>query len=341
MKFPIQHIIFEITQDCNLSCLYCYNHWRRSDSHINQTSYKETDKTLRKIFKLFDFEHITFTGGEPFLADGFRELVLKCRMRGKSVTVISNGTTATQDDYRLLNDMGVSLFELPLHSQFAEIHDKLTGHTGSFKKVVESINVLTGMKAEICVVVVLTKLNIDQLQDTLEFAESLGIRRLMIARFNIGGRGIENEKLLLPSKSQLRSAFCTANNFVKKRKLRISANVCVPGCIINPQDYPNIPISFCGSDISRRPVTIDASGNVRICNHSPHIIGNIHNESITSIFESKYLKDWDTIRPQYCSSCQLWNSCRGGCRAASEQIGGSLADEDPVIRLMNSTDMER
>jgi radical SAM protein with 4Fe4S-binding SPASM domain len=334
MRFPIQHIIFEVTQDCNLSCLYCYNHWRRTGCHPTRTDFKETERTLHKIFKTIDFEHITFTGGEPFLADGVKELVLKCRMKGKGVTIISNGTTASPNDYRIINDMGVSMFELPLHSESAEIHDKLTGCNGSFQKVIESIKNLTGLKAEICVVVVVTKLNIAQLQNTLEFAEHLGIKRLMIARFNIGGRGIENVNTLLPSLSELRSAFYIANSFAQNRKVRISANVCVPGCIINPQDYPNIPVSFCGSDILRRPVTIDAFGNIRICNHSPHIIGNIHKESITSIFESKYLKDWDNIRPQYCTNCNKWNSCRGGCRAASEQFGGSLLNEDPIISIM-------
>lgn len=335
MRFPIQYIIFEITQNCNLSCLYCYNHWRRNGSHLTQTGYKETNRTLQKILKTVEFEHVTFTGGEPFLADGLKELVLKCRMRGKGVTIISNGTTAKKEDYRLLNDMGVSLFELPLHSESDEIHDRLTGCNGSFQKVIESIKYLSDLKAEICIVVVLTKLNIGQLQNTIEFAEYLGIKRLMIARFNIGGRGIENVNMLVPSISELRSAFSIANNFVQNSKVRISANVCVPRCIIDPQNYPNIPVSFCGSDISKRPVTIDAFGNVRICNHSPQTIGNIHKEAITSIFESKYLKDWETVRPEYCSTCLHWSNCRGGCRAASEQLGGSIATEDPIIHIIN------
>ncbi|HEX2958256.1 MAG TPA: SPASM domain-containing protein [Chitinispirillaceae bacterium] len=128
----------------------------------------------------------------------------------------------------------------------------------------------------------------------------------MLARYNIGGRGIQQAHDIL------------------------SANVCVPFCIINPKDYSNIPISSCGEAFTRRPITIDSSGNLRICNHSPAIIGNIHSDSIQKMAESDYVNSWKTTQPTNCQTCAQWIKCRGGCRAASEQIGKSLDNKDPV-----------
>jgi radical SAM protein with 4Fe4S-binding SPASM domain len=331
MRFPLRRIIFEVTQECNLSCLYCYNYWRRKGFAPRQATFKQANSTLLKLLKTIDFEHITFTGGEPFLANGLLELVLKCRMNRKDVTIITNGTTATYNDYQLLNDMGVSLFELPLHSRSEAIHDRMTGKAGSFHNVIESIRVLSKLKAQTCIAVVMTKSNIDCFQDTLEFAEHLGVRRIMIARFNIGGRGIENSGQLLPSLKQLRNAFRIANDFAQHSTMKISANVCVPFCIINPNDFPNIPISSCNSHAINRPVALDFSGDMRMCNHSPHIIGNIHTAPMEDIFNSSYVKSWDVLRPDYCSDCAQWIKCRGGCRAASEQLGIGLNAEDPII----------
>ena len=38
-----------------------------------------------------DVEQVTFTGGEPFLAERFSELVLYTRMKRKQVAIITNG----------------------------------------------------------------------------------------------------------------------------------------------------------------------------------------------------------------------------------------------------------
>lgn len=334
MKYRIPYIIFEITQRCNLSCVYCYNYWRRPGYTEQQSTFKETGRTLKRIFESIDFQHITFTGGEPFLADGLKEFVLKCRMKGKGVNIISNGTSAKLSDYRTLLDLGVSLFELPLHCDSAAVHDALTCSPGSFNKVIDSIRFFVESKAKICVVCVLTKMNIASLGRTLEYAKTLGIEHFLLARYNIGGRGVSRLKDILPSLDELRSAFRIANDFVQNNKMRISANVCVPFCIINPKEYPDIPVSSCGFDPVRKPITIDFSGNMRLCNHSPHIIGNIHSETVESILTSEYVTSWKTTCPEYCLGCDRWTRCMGGCRAASEQLGYSIEKEDPVIGLL-------
>ncbi len=337
MKFSIQHIVFEITQECNLSCVYCYNYWRRNGYTAQPATFKNIQKTLKKAIETIDFQHITITGGEPLGVEGLEEIVLHCRIKGKGVSIITNGTVGKPAVYQTLLDLGVSLFEIPFHSANPSIHDSMTGCHGSFNKVLESIRFLKESKTEICLVCVLTRSNIDLFQQTLDTARDLGIKRFMMARYNIGGRGIETAKEIIPSLSGLRSAFRIANDFVRNNKMKISANVCVPFCIIDPKEYPNIPISSCGSNLTKRPVTIDSCGNMRICNHSPRIIGNIHSESVNAILTSEYANTWQTTCPKYCSKCNQWPKCLGGCRAASEQLGKSLENEDPIIEFMNES----
>lgn len=85
-----------------------------------------------------------------------------------------------------------------------------------------------------------------------------------------------------------------------------------------------------------KPLTMDVGGNLRICNHSPVDIGNIYSENIENILSSPYVQSWKEIVPQFCSSCNKYAKCQGGCRAASEQLGLSLASPDPIIHLCTS-----
>lgn len=199
--------------------------------------------------------------------------------------------------------MGVSLFEFPLHSHCASVHDTLTGVQGTFQKVMTSIKTVTNLKAEICAVIVLTKINVKAIKTTLKLAQDLGIQRVMIARFNLGGRGIKNTDRLLPRLSEIRNAFSIVNAYTQTHTLKITANVCIPYCIINPQDYSYIPISSCSADLQKMPLTIDNKGNIRMCNHSPQIIGNLFKNSLDSIMKSEYVKKWKNACPQYCLDC--------------------------------------
>jgi len=90
-----------------LHCRYCYNIWKRPGATGAQTvGFRESLRTLRALFRRVQIFHLTFSGGEPFLGERILELVLACRMRGMTVTVVTNGCAATDDECRALPDVG-------------------------------------------------------------------------------------------------------------------------------------------------------------------------------------------------------------------------------------------
>lgn len=333
-RWRVPVVVFEATSLCSLDCLYCYNIWKRNGAGLEHfNSYKKAITTLKRINKVLDFDRIAFTGGEPLLAERFAELVLYCRLKNKGVTIISNGYTTDYDKYENLHRLGVSLFELPLHSAGGDIHDKMVNKPGAHEKTLRSVKFLQSIGADVVIDVVLTKMNIPVLGDTLRFLWGMGIKRIMFTRFNIGGAGIKNASLLTPSIDELRDAFSVADALVDELGLTVTSNVCTPLCVLNPSDYKRIGTQSCSANISNMPVTIDINGDVRICNHSPVIIGNIHNQQAAEIFESDYVKSWKTIKPDYCCACGIYDICYGGCRAASEQLGLGLGHPDPIISM--------
>ncbi len=336
MRTKLPHLSFEVTSACNLNCRYCYNIWKipgtKNFEHYN--SYRKAKKALKQIFKTIQLDHITFTGGEPLMAERFPELVLYARMKGKTVTVISNGNYPDLNSYKQLVDLGVGLFELPIHSATAKAHDFMTNKKDSWKKSVKTIKALTSFGArQIVAVVVITKANFMQMAETLEFINRLNISSVMLNRFNIGGEGIAQKDNLLLKQHELAKAFETAAEAGRRLKLSLSSNVCTPLCVLNPKDYKGIRFTTCSMDVAGRPITIDANGNLRYCNHSPVLLGNIFNAPVAEIFNSQKAKDWNDCIPDFCSSCKVYDKCMAGCRAASEQLGLPLSKPDPIIEF--------
>jgi radical SAM protein with 4Fe4S-binding SPASM domain len=328
----IPNIAFEVTTDCNLHCAYCYNHWKCDDTFLRLNSYNKALKVLKRLFKIADIKQITFTGGEPFLSERFTELVLFSRLHNKNVAIINNGNVGTANDYKDLLSMGVSLFQIPFLSDKRNIHDKLTGIAGSWDKAMNSINELLHMNGFVVPVIVLTKINSGDLLDSLTFLHNKGLNRIMINRYNVGGVGKYRNDLTL-NKAEINAAFTIANNFAEKYGMVITSNVCSPICYIDPSQFSRIAFGNCSSDVNRRPITVNILGDVRLCNHSPVVAGNIFKESFSDIFNSDYSRMWSEMKPEYCSDCVLYTKCMGGCRAAAEQMGLSLAHPDPVIEL--------
>ncbi|MFV0467519.1 MAG: radical SAM/SPASM domain-containing protein [Dysgonomonas sp.] len=332
MKLQLPNIAFELTDKCNLACRYCYNIWKiPGTEHKSFDSYNKAIKALTQLFSQIEVHNVTLTGGEPFIAQRIKEIALFCRMKNKTVTIISNGFRGTTDDYKSLIAMGITLFEFPIHSADENIHDHITQVKGSWKKSVNSIRSVQRLNGYPVPVIVLTKYNIEGLSETLDLIDALGLRRIMMNRYNIGGCGTADPASVSATHSQLKAAFAIANDKSRDLNLVISSNVCSPDCMIDPADYRNIMFGHCSENVLQKPITMDINGNIRLCNHSPVVAGNIFEQELKDILYSPYANSWNEIIPEFCAECNKWEVCRGGCRAASEQCGLGLIHVDPIL----------
>lgn len=334
MKFRLANLIYEVNRHCNYNCKYCYNHWKSDgDESPPDSGYKIAIKTLKRIYKFADVKQITFTGGEPTLIDRLAELILFSKLHRSAVNLITNGSLLTDDFLNTLIDLKVDNIQIPFLSSNPHIHDFLTSTPGSWEKSVNAIRTIKAFNGRAIPVIVLTKQNCAGIGDTLEFLIGLKCNYIMANRFNIGGAGIANKDLLDLTKNELNESFSIVNSYSKRYNLFIHSGVCTPVCVINPKSYPHIHFSFCEPDLHSRPLTLDFTGNIRFCNHSPNIMGNIFSQSLLEIIELNKNKIYYNETPDYCKSCNEYHYCKAGCRAASEQLGYDFRIVDPVVHL--------
>ena len=332
-RFPIGNIVFELTGACNQCCRFCYNYWRDGSAPIPPPDPSRARKTLKKLLSQASVGQISFSGGEPLLLPNIHDLVLQARFRGSAVNVLTNGTLLTPEALENFLSLGVGALQVPLLSADAAVHDALTSLPGSWEKALDALR-QAGKAGIGAAVVVITRVNAPGVGETLSLIRECGVRTVMVNRFNIGGNGILNARDLVPDRKLLQAAFGEIEAFAAAHPdMHFVSGVCTPLCLLDTAPYPHIRFSRCSTDLSGRPVTVNWEGDVRFCNHSPRVLGNIYDRPVGDILSDPEINALYSPVPEACGKCALLGRCGGGCRAASEQVYGTFSAQDPILTL--------
>jgi radical SAM protein with 4Fe4S-binding SPASM domain len=276
-------------------------------------------------------ENLALSGGEPLLRNDMPELVAYIEKLGVNVVVITNGSSIGPE---LISRLGEAMFEVTLLSYRPEVHDRLAGCTGSWEAAVQGMAHLRKARRAFVVVFVATKENWLDLPKTVELAIALGAEGLMFNRLNLGSRTVHQARSLLPTPPMLVESLGTLEDLAGKYGLPVAASVVIEPCVVDIRRYRNIHFGWCPRAGEEAYFTIDGEGDVRICNHSPVVLGNLLREPFSTIYrDHPHVRAYRETWPRECESCapELRELCRGGCRAAAEQCLGTLEHVDPFV----------
>ena len=334
-------MLYEVTPRCNLRCSHCYNVWK-DDVGYDGESELPTARAIELIEKAAResrCRQFTFTGGEPCLRDDLEALVKAARHAGsrrndgvRHVALITNGTLLTAERVKSLAAAGVDLFELPLNSGDRRRHDAMAGVEGCFDKVTRAAAEIGAIGARVAFVFVGTRVNIGDWPDVLKLGFALGAGSFLFNRYNAGGAAHKRPEALLPSVGQVREGLAAASAFAEKHGVGIGASIAIPPCLIDPKEFPKVGFGFCAAGTARAYYTLDPMGNVRPCNHTPTVLGNLFEAPLWRIVaNNSRLAAFMEARPAFCAGCRLERECQGGCKAAAEACCGDLRACEPFL----------
>ncbi len=332
----LQSLIFEVTQRCNHTCLHCYNVWQGPNSPRppyprGELDTPQTLHLLEKVLDEIDCHHVTITGGEPLLRSDLPEILNFLKTRHIQITLISNGRLLDEPTVISMLQYGVGLFELPLLSHQRTLHDRLSGAPGAWDAVLAAMANIRLHRGQFAAALVATRLNIEHLYETLRLAAAFGARAAMLNRFNAGGRGRDHLELLLPTVEQVRQALETANAAAAELRLPIACSIPIQPCLIDTSTYANLGFGYCAAGSQRAYYTLDPLGNLRPCNHTDLILGNLLTETFTEITSPERMQTFTQAIPVFCTTCKRRLQCQGGCKAAAQVCYGSLELEEPFL----------
>jgi radical SAM protein with 4Fe4S-binding SPASM domain len=314
----LQTLIFEITQRCNHACLHCYNVWIPDAYPQGELDTAQTLSLLNKALDETHCRHITLTGGEPLVREDLFQILDLLRERDVMTTIISNGHLLTESTVVNALDRGVGLFELPLLSRQREVHDRLSGSPGAFDAVLGAMAHIRYYHG---------------LYDTIKLAFAFGSRGMMLNRFNPGGRGRTHLSELLPTADEMHQALDIANSAAAEFNFPISCSIPIQPCLIETDAYDNLNFGFCAAGTNRAYYTLDPLGNLRPCNHTPTVLGNLLEEPFADLIAPERMREFVEAVPALCTPCALRDTCQGGCKAAAQVCYGSLTSEEPFLYL--------
>ena len=297
----------------------------------------DTEEICGLIARLCDqlpVENIALSGGEPLLRGDLPQILAFLRSRRINPVIISNGTLLTKEN--VAATVADVTYEVTLLSHRAGIHDHLAGRRGAWQAVFDGMCNVRQAGGAMVAVFVATKLNYVDLRQTVELAIALGAKGLMYNRMNLGSHNMRWAEKLLPAPNMLQENLDVLEEAGEQYGLPIAVSVPIEPCVVDVRKYEHIQFGWCPLAGEDSYFTIDPSGNVRICNHSPVVLGNIRQQSFRDIYyKHSYVKRFRQTFPAECQGCppDLKQLCCGGCKAAAEQCYGTPERADPFVIL--------
>jgi MoaA/NifB/PqqE/SkfB family radical SAM enzyme len=162
-----------LTARCNFKCPYCRG------IGGPDLPFEQAAETIR-LWATDGLYAIRFSGGEPTLYPRLRELVALSKALGIEKIAISTNGSMPFRIYRELVDAGVNDFSISLDACCAEDCDNMTGGVkGKFERLSDNIRQLSAL-TYVTVGVVLTDQNIDNVNEIITFANSLGVADIRV-----------------------------------------------------------------------------------------------------------------------------------------------------------------
>lgn len=174
-RSPLWRCELVLTDNCNFKCAYC----RGLKDDCKEELPLEYAKNIVNYWADEGLKNIRFSGGEPTLYKGLRELISLSFYRGIERIALSTNGSASLTYYKDLLRYGVNDFSISLDACCGAFGDEISGVKNSWDKVVKNIEALSKL-TYVTVGIVLTEENISQAKDIIEFAHGLGVADIRV-----------------------------------------------------------------------------------------------------------------------------------------------------------------
>lgn len=310
----LKYVYLTLTDECNLSCRYCYAKERIKTSSLSvQKWYGFIDRLLTLSSPLI----FTFTGGEPLLVPYLFDLATYIKERDSSCILLTNGTKINSIETAKRIAECFELVKVSADSHRPEINSQLRGQ-GTLDKVVAAVDLLDKAKANYTIVATVTKLN---KKDIDEFAQYFNNRVYFQPLYRMGSA--KNDSQLIISGDEYYEALTGTGLF--KYLSNYHRNI---------HSYRGKPSKRCA--MATEELSIGPDGDLYPCHmlHYPELkVGNMESgECVADMYKKSkvlsYLRTLTVDSIPQCTDCCVRNFCAGGCRARADFYSDGLASAD-------------
>jgi len=220
---------------CNNNCIHCVIADHRIQCiergiPIDLTT-KEFKKELLKSKKQ-GYDSIVFTGGEPTMRKDFIELLNFANYLCLSIALQTNGRMFYYKDFvREVCKIPRIFFVIAVHGHNAEVHDSITRVKGSFRQTIAGIQNLIDLKQKVCGKVVISKLNMFNLENITKLFKNLGVNNLTFAFPHAQGNAMKYFGDVVPKYSEVMNNIYKTIEYCKENMMNVKFEA-IPLCLM-------------------------------------------------------------------------------------------------------------
>lgn len=323
LALPYTHprsVYFEITNKCNMKCVYCY-----APTDMNEMSVEQIRGVLLPQIDEAKIGSICIIGGEPLIR--FDDLVDLgpdfCSLQSLTELIIAtNGYLLTEEKYEKLAksfEDKLLYFAISLDSLDENIvRRNRPTKPDVFERTMAAIKLLKRKKSIFTIETVVTKDTLDDVEKTIEYVKSLGNRVAMELYPYYPTREDTIREDLVLNADEMRRLDRIRLKYLGRPLLPFDNMPCPYDPVLFEKVTPLMERYAAierGCTAGNRSFCVGASGDVFPCNYLRKRVGNIFETTIMKIYETNpfILKLRNREVGGKCGDCTHRIEC-GGCR---------------------------
>ncbi len=321
-------LLCEITYRCNLQCPYCYNP-RDLGSYRTELDAGTWKRVVGEAAALGVLQ-VHVSGGEPTLRPNEAlAIVESASQHGAYTNLITQGTFLDDSLLDRFLDAGLEHVQISIQAPQAELADAIAGANVHERKM-RAIERVLERDVAFTLNCVLHRANHDMLEQVIDLAERLGVRRLELANTQFYGWAMANRAWLMPTRAQVERG----DRIVEQARARLAGRMQIT--YVLPDYYEDFP-KPCMHGWGNAFLTVTPNGMVLPCPAAAAItplrFDNVCDRSLSDIWENSAAftayrgTSW---MPEPCRSCERKEIDFGGCRCQAFEMLGDAAATDPV-----------
>jgi MoaA/NifB/PqqE/SkfB family radical SAM enzyme len=254
-----------------------------------------------KILSENSIRSVSLTGGEPMLHPNILDIAAFFSEKNIPVLFATNGILCAEEKIRELRNRGIEWFEISLPTTSPQKYKEITG-AFLLERVKQAILNMKKHSAKVSVSFVISKLNFLEIESVMDLVFAFSVDRLALNRFVAGGLGIHHLSALQISEEELCFVLEKANQKAKEYKQEVHITIPIDESHIDSSRYPFL--KFGAGECGRGKWIVDSLGNLRTCEQSPKVLGNLLENSFRDLIKSPLVASSHNAD----SSCKRCNS---------------------------------
>lgn len=326
-RFRPQEVVWEITWACNMKCLHCGT--SAGKPRANELTTAEALSLIDELAGL-GCEHITLSGGEPFLRKDWPALATRIREKGMMASLITNGLLVNEKTIEELRASGVQSVGVSFDGT-EDTHNYIRQRDDSWSKAYNALRLLIDHGFQPCAVTQVSNFNLNDLHAIRQLLVDIGCKLWRIQMTTPTGRMREHADFVL-SQDNYPKLIDTILQMQSLGGLLIDVgeNIGYYGC--KGTQLLKDALYF-GCYAGTRVAGIESDGKVKGCLSMPEefVEGSIRDSSFTEIWNRPdgfaYNRKFTKMTADgACRECKYLVLCRGGCANTSIAASGKRAD---------------